>query len=208
MRQDHEEGLARQLRTGEQSRQKRKESFLSAASRCIFQRRFSNGPSCRCPESCEGSAQKATMTAQRARVTSSGGGQTRESTSRANEKAIGHIGIQRNGRCLRSVDHRTSERRRGRAFRSTAQCHPTSPEVPLRGASFIFSCALERHGNGFETIERKEHLDGYVKMTRDLQGELQAGFVVAAFEITNRLVVHSDRFGQLPPGYTALCTKN
>jgi hypothetical protein len=36
-------------------------------------------------------------------------------------------------------------------------------------------------------------------MTRDLQGEFQAGFVVAAFEITDRLIVDSDRFGQLPP---------
>jgi hypothetical protein len=45
-------------------------------------------------------------------------------------------------------------------------------------------------------------------MARDLQGKLQAGFVVAAFEITNRLIVDSDRFSQLPPGYAPLCSKN
>jgi hypothetical protein len=45
-------------------------------------------------------------------------------------------------------------------------------------------------------------------MARDLQREFQAGFVVAAFEVTNRLIVDSDRLGQLPPGNAALCAKN
>jgi hypothetical protein len=105
-------------------------------------------------------------------------------------------------------DHRSSEQRLGRAFRSTAQCHPASTECFYDRASFAFSCALERHGNGFEALKREEHLDSYAKMTRDLQGEFQTWFVVAAFEITNRLIVDPDRVSQLPPGYAALCTKN
>ena len=61
---------------------------------------------------------------------------------------------------------------------------------------------------GSKRSKREEHLDSYAKMTRDLQGEFQAWLVVAAFEITNRLIVDSDRFGQLPPGNAALRTKN
>jgi hypothetical protein len=74
--------------------------------------------------------------------------------------------------------------------------------------SLSVSCALERHGNGFEALEGEEHLDSHPKMTRDLQGELQAGFVVAAFEITNGLIIDPDRFSQLPPGQAALRTEN
>lgn len=48
--------------------------------------------------------------------------------------------------------------------------------------------------NGFEAIEREEHLDSHPKMTCDLQGELQAWVVVAAFEIANGLIVDPDRF--------------
>src|SRR5688572_21240226 len=106
------------------------------------------------------------------------------------------------------MEHRTSHRPPGRVFRSTALCYPASTGMFLGRTSFIFSCALERHGNGFEALEGEEHLDSHPKMPRDLQGELQAGFVVTAFEITNCLVIDPDRFGQLPPRQASLRAKN
>src|ERR1700686_554942 len=113
------------------------------------------------------------------------------------------------GACDRPMEHRTSHRRPGGVFRSTAECYPASTEMLLYDwASFTFSCALKSHGNGFEAIEREKHFDSHPKMTRDLQGELQAWLVVAAFEITNCLIVDPDRFGQLPSGYAALRTEN
>ena len=78
----------------------------------------------------------------------------------------------------------------------------------MTGLHAPYSCTLERHGNGFEAIEREQHLDSHSKMTRDLQCELQTGLVVAAFEIADGLVVDADRFGQLLPGYPALCAKD
>src|SRR5262245_27876385 len=112
------------------------------------------------------------------------------------------------GACDRPMEPRTGHRRPWRGFRSTAQSHPASRECFCDRASFTFSCALERHGNGFEAIQREKHLDGHPKVTRDLQGELQARLVVAAFEITDGLIVDPDRISQLPPGDAALRTKN
>jgi hypothetical protein len=45
-------------------------------------------------------------------------------------------------------------------------------------------------------------------MTRDLQSQLQTWLVVAAFEITDRLRVDADHFGELTARYAALSTKN
>src|SRR5882724_6380463 len=112
------------------------------------------------------------------------------------------------GACDRPREHRTSHRRPGRALPSIAERYPESQECFGDACSFIFSCALERHGNGFEALEREQHLDSHPKMTRDLQGEFQTWFVVAAFEITNCLIIDPDRFGQLSPGYALLRTKN
>src|SRR5882724_2201648 len=112
------------------------------------------------------------------------------------------------GACDRPREHRTSHRRPGRALPSIAERYPESQECFGDACSFIFSCALERHGNGFEALEGEEHLDSHPKMTRDLQGEFQAWFVVAAFEITNGLVIDADRVSQLPPRYALLGAKN
>src|ERR1700722_10567568 len=113
------------------------------------------------------------------------------------------------GTCDRPMEHRTSRRRSGRVFQSTAVCYPASTGMfQRRVSSFIFSCALERHGNGFEALKGEEHLDSHPKMTRDLQGEFQAGFVVAAFEITDGLVIDTHRVCQLAPRDTLLRTKN
>src|SRR5450631_797098 len=112
------------------------------------------------------------------------------------------------GACDRPMEYPTFHRRPWREFQSIAECYPASTECFYDWASFIFSCALERHGNGFEALEREEHFDNHPKMTRDLQGQLQAWLVVAAFKITNCLIVDADRFGQLPPRYALLCAKD
>ncbi len=60
---------------------------------------------------------------------------------------------------------------------------------------------------GSKRSNEKKHLDSHFKMTRDLQGEFQAWLVVAAFEITDGLIVDPDRFGQLPSRYAVLSAK-
>lgn len=101
-------GWPRQLRTARGQRQNRKESFLSAASRSSsFQAGFPNGPLVWIPGAIATVLpQKATPMVMMApgETPSSAGGQVKEKMNRAHEKAIGNIGLQRNGRCLRSTD--------------------------------------------------------------------------------------------------------
>src|SRR5690606_23284642 len=74
--------------------------------------------------------------------------------------------------------------------------------------SFLFSCPIDRHGDGLEALERKKRFDRYPKVARDFHRELQARLVVATLEVTNRLIVHPDRLGQLPPRHASLGAKN
>ena len=205
-------GWPRQLRTASGQRQNRKESFLSVASRSSsFREGFPNGPlvwiSGTIPTLLHQIIIMMTMTPS-SETLCSAGGQVKEQINRAHEKAIGNIGLQRNGRCLRSTDGVSDISATLGGFRSNVPRHPALTECFCDWASFTFSRTLERHRDGFEAIQREKHLDSHPKMTRDLQGEFQAWFVVAAFEITDCLVVNLDRFSQLPPRYAALRTKN
>jgi len=60
----------------------------------------------------------------------------------------------------------------------------------------------------FEGTKGKEQLDRHVEIGRDLHRKLEAGLVVAALEIADRLVVHAHRIGQLTAGDAALSPKN
>ena len=55
-----------------------------------------------------------------------------------------------------------------------------------------------------ETAKGKEQLDRHVEVRRDLHREFEAGLVIAALEIADRLIVDADRLGQLAPGHAAL----
>ncbi len=55
--------------------------------------------------------------------------------------------------------------------------------------------APKRYGNWLETLEREQHLNGDTEMAGNLHGQLQAGRIVAAFEISDRLRVHANRIG-------------
>src|ERR1700722_10084113 len=96
-------GWPRQLRQASSPRQNKKESFLSAASRSSSSNEgFPNGPfiwitgtiATMTPPS-EGTSAIRLFIAD---------GQLKVRMNRTHEKAIGQIGIQRNGRCLRSTD--------------------------------------------------------------------------------------------------------
>src|SRR3984957_2923936 len=95
-------GWPRQLRQASSPKQNKKESFLSAASRSSSSSEdLPNGPFIWIIGTI------ATMTAPSegtSAIRFSADRQVRERMNREHEKAIGQIGIQRNGRCLRSTD--------------------------------------------------------------------------------------------------------
>src|SRR5277367_721724 len=106
------------------------------------------------------------------------------------------------------TEHRTCRWRPGRVYRSIAESYRDSTKNFHARNSFILSCAPERHRNGFESLEREKHLDRHPEIARDPEGQFQARFVIATFEITDRLIVDPYRFGQLPPGYATFRTKD
>src|SRR5271169_6400385 len=95
-------GWPRQLKQASSPRQNSKESFLSAASRSSSSSEgFPNGPVIWITGTI------ATMTPPNegnSATSFSPDGHVRERMNKAHEKAIGQIGIQRSGRCLRSTD--------------------------------------------------------------------------------------------------------
>src|SRR5262249_23529321 len=59
---------------------------------------------------------------------------------------------------------------------------------------------------GAEPGERrrgKNDLDGDAEILGDTQREVEAGAVLAALQVADRLVMHAERLGELPPRYPA-----
>ena len=108
VRQDQEDGLAEAIENGERPEAKQ-EGVLSQRrlALIIFPRRFSQRPavwiSGTIPTLLHQNIIMMTMTPS-SETLCSAGGQVKEQINRAHEKAIGNIGLQRNGRCLRSTD--------------------------------------------------------------------------------------------------------
>jgi DNA-binding NarL/FixJ family response regulator len=60
------------------------------------------------------------------------------------------------------------------------------------------------HAEARERLGREDHLNRHLEVGGDAQRQVQAGAVLAAFQVTHRLVVHAEGLGQLPPRDAAL----